>query len=803
MDVPRYWLVTPTFGVDLLYSRVATMEPWKMSASGRLITELLSPREREVLELVAQGRTNESIAHRLSVAVKTVETVIRSIFDKLGFVDSPDSNRRVLAATWYIEHALSGPAMPVWRTPLVGRDAEIEDLGSIVDAHGIVSVIGLGGAGKTRLVAEYAANRARSGVEVRFVDLVPARRLDDVVRLVCEVSGLRFSTIDASVRRLKELFGRRVLLLVLDNAEHVAVHVRMLLDDVTRRDRGPATVVVTSRVPIGSRSEFVWSVPPLSDEHIRTLLLSHVQHRLETSALDVLVPAADGLPLAAEILAARVVGLGSHVETAQVRGLLLSGGGLGAGFEAVLRSATLVLGTPALTAMRALSVYPLDWDMDAVAATNAATEPFAIIEELVRAGIAVPCGLGRWRMLEPVRQYAEAERIRLGESDAAFRAMIDWAVGFTSRNSAGFMDPDDGGWRRRFLHVLPAIDVALACAIESNDARAALSIVGGTGFVRYGSHTGNASDLALEVLKMPGAERRTTRRAWAVLTAGMLAANERADSRAQAYFDEATELFVENRNTLGEAVGRSLLAMCSMSTHDLDAAATLTRNAGLTFLEGWVQNTWAFRDMTNGDLTKAKSRYETTERLGIECGHPDVIAASLVGQAELLTGQLSQIDRLTDLLARLDSLPSSVEGSMWSHTEHHTIHVVERLTRGDIDGARAKLSATIDMMAASGLDEANMTARCIVLGVAILVSKDRGDVASRIFHDARCASPLIDEKVARFRLLGADLRFPAVRPVERHARPEDLETTLGVVRKQLAADSTGAIRSSRLDPGLG
>lgn len=772
-----------------------------MSASGRLISELLSAREREVLELVAQGRTNESIGRGLGVAVKTVESVIRSIFDKLGLVDSPDSNRRVLAARWYIEHAPSGEAMPVWRTPLVGRDAEIFELGSFVDVHGTVSVIGLGGVGKTRLVAEYAANRVRSGVDVRFVDLVPARRFDDVVRLVCEGSGLSFSRIDASVRRLKELFGRRAVHLVLDNAEHVATHVRILLDDVTRGDRGPTTVVLTSRVPVGFRSEFVWSVPPLRDEHIRRLLVSNVHHRLETSALDVLVAAADGLPLAAEILAARVIGLGPHVDTAQVRGLI-SGGPLGVGFESVLLSASGVLGTPALSAMRALSVYPLDWDIDAVAATHAAAEPFVVIEDLVRGGIAVPCSPGRWRMLEPVRQYAEAERIRLDESDAAFRAMIEWAVGFTSRNSAGFMNPDDIGWRRRFLHVLPAIDLALVRAIESNDTRAALSIVGGTGFVRYGSYTGNASELARAVLEMPGAERRTTRRAWAVLTAGMLAANERADSRAQAFFAEAEELFVENGNTLGEAVGRFLLALCSMSSSDLDAAATLTRNAGLTFLEGWVQTMWAFRDMTHGELADAKLRYETAERFGIECGHSDVVVASLVGQAELLTGQLSQYDRLTDLLARLDAFPSNVNGSMWSHTEHHTIHVVERLGRGDIDGARTKLDAIIDTMIASGLDEANLSARCIVLGVAILVAEGRAEVASRIFHDARCISALIDEKVARFRVLGVELPFPVPRPVGNYVGPAHFDPILGVLRSQLASDSTVDVRSGLLDRGL-
>jgi DNA-binding NarL/FixJ family response regulator len=62
----------------------------------------LSAREREVLAVMAEGRSNQAICHRLYLSPKTVEAYVRSVFTKLGLHQGPDDNRRVLAVLTFL-----------------------------------------------------------------------------------------------------------------------------------------------------------------------------------------------------------------------------------------------------------------------------------------------------------------------------------------------------------------------------------------------------------------------------------------------------------------------------------------------------------------------------------------------------------------------------------------------------------------------------------------------------------------------------------------------------------------------------
>jgi DNA-binding NarL/FixJ family response regulator len=62
----------------------------------------LTPREAEVLGLMAEGRSNLAISEEISLSTKSVEGHVRNIFSKLGLLDTPDDHRRVLAVLTFL-----------------------------------------------------------------------------------------------------------------------------------------------------------------------------------------------------------------------------------------------------------------------------------------------------------------------------------------------------------------------------------------------------------------------------------------------------------------------------------------------------------------------------------------------------------------------------------------------------------------------------------------------------------------------------------------------------------------------------
>ena len=110
IDVPTllHALETIAAGGTVLDPEIARSLVRAHSRNNPLLT--LSDREREVLRLMTEGRSNAAIAERLVVSGKTVETHISNIFAKLGLLEAPDDHRRVLAVLTALRNVTDPPA---------------------------------------------------------------------------------------------------------------------------------------------------------------------------------------------------------------------------------------------------------------------------------------------------------------------------------------------------------------------------------------------------------------------------------------------------------------------------------------------------------------------------------------------------------------------------------------------------------------------------------------------------------------------------------------------------------------------
>lgn len=206
--------------------------------------------------------------------------------------------------------------LPSRRVGLIGRDDDVSSVAALFERHRLVTLIGPGGAGKTRLAVEVAHRlRHRYHDGVWFVDLTTAdvgaglSEISDNVATVLELSAQPGIT---SQRLVLDQLAQRRLLLVLDNCEHVVAAAAELTDDLLDRCPGVA-VLATSREPLATPDGHDFLVDPLARGAAATLFvdrLSNLRPDLDPQGadramIDEICTAVGGLPLGIELAAAR------------------------------------------------------------------------------------------------------------------------------------------------------------------------------------------------------------------------------------------------------------------------------------------------------------------------------------------------------------------------------------------------------------------------------------------------------------------------------------------------------------------
>ena len=156
--------------------------------------------------------------------------------------------------------------VPVPASTFVGRAEQLARLHEQLDQHRLVTLVGPGGAGKTRLALKLANERLfRYGDGVWFIELDPASDDESTVGVFADVLGVREqpgrSLLDAVVAHIQDFD----VLFVVDNTEHVIDSAARAVEAILRAGPG-VRVLATSREPLAIAGERLWPVPPMSVE---------------------------------------------------------------------------------------------------------------------------------------------------------------------------------------------------------------------------------------------------------------------------------------------------------------------------------------------------------------------------------------------------------------------------------------------------------------------------------------------------------------------------------------------------------
>ncbi|SHG27103.1 BTAD domain-containing putative transcriptional regulator [Streptoalloteichus hindustanus] len=266
-------------------------------------------------------------AGRQSEALAAYEEVRRALADQLG-VDPGADLRQVHLAMLRGELASAGARpkltpgrLPAQRTSFVGRDAELSHLAEQLRSHRLVTVVGPGGVGKTRLAIEAAAHLpAHEQGRVWFVPLAsalaegagegPNEDADAVAGAVLGVLSATRARLTDGRPELEELIGPEPAVLVLDNCEHVVEAAARFTDRLLER-LPRLTVLATSREPLAITGESLCRLDPLdpATDAVRLFVDRAQAVRPAFTADDAVLDICrrlDGLPLALELAAARL-----------------------------------------------------------------------------------------------------------------------------------------------------------------------------------------------------------------------------------------------------------------------------------------------------------------------------------------------------------------------------------------------------------------------------------------------------------------------------------------------------------------
>ncbi|MEV0090725.1 BTAD domain-containing putative transcriptional regulator [Streptomyces sp. NPDC050738] len=396
-------------------------------------------------------------------------------------------------------------------TSFVGREPDIAALREDLTASRLVTLIGPGGSGKTRLAEEAAAPDPTA----HLVELAPLDHPEAVPGAVLSALGLRettlftrdretmsaTSTADDPMTHLVDYCGSRPLLLILDNCEHVIEAAAALAETLLTRCPD-LRILATSREPLGVPGESIRPVDPLPPDPAHRLFTEraravrpdfdpHTDDDPQTpAAIAEICRRLDGLPLAIELAAARLRLLTPRqiADRLDDRFRLLTSGARTVlprqqTLRAVVDWSWDLLSPREHTALRALSVFAGGWDLAAAESVGVPPDDMAaLVDKSLLVTAPTPTGM-RYRMLETIHEYATERAAQTPEALAATRrAHTAHYLALAEESAPLIRSGAQLPWIRRIETELDNLRAALRHTIAAPDEPSALRLTESLGW---------------------------------------------------------------------------------------------------------------------------------------------------------------------------------------------------------------------------------------------------------------------------------------------------------------------------------
>jgi predicted ATPase/DNA-binding SARP family transcriptional activator len=396
-------------------------------------------------------------------------------------------------------------------TRFVGRDDDIVAIGRLLEGERLVTLVGAGGVGKTRLALRLAATASAVGTRPTCVVELSATRDEraaiQAVAAALEVEQRQHLSLEST---LVEFLRDREMLIVLDNCEHLVDTLAPFVDSV-RTSCPDITVLATSREPLGLSGERTWPVRPLtlpdgdarSVDNIATseavqLLVDRasaanpgfVLTEENAAAVAEICRRLDGLPLALELAAARLRTLGP---TALAEGLrrrmhVLGAAQRGADHRHRTLRDTLEWSYDLLTPAEQrlfgwLGTFVGGFNLRAAehvcAIDDEETDVADVLANLVDKSMVQVVDLDepRYRLLETLREFGLDRLAERGERNEPRSRHLAWYAQVARENAAGLSGPDEAESVARFDRDLDNFREAHTNAVALGDVDGAVSLV--------------------------------------------------------------------------------------------------------------------------------------------------------------------------------------------------------------------------------------------------------------------------------------------------------------------------------------